>query len=157
MIGLDTSLETLAAIASEALERGGVGAVLCGRAVVSIYSHNAYQSHDLDFVTSDGLRRIEAVMTGLGFVRGKGRNFAHPGTAFTVEFPAGPVMIACYCSRRGQRYPAVSQYRSRRGRRTDARAISTISSRPRWTRSRRPASGWMTARSTASSSFADPW
>lgn len=93
MIGLDTSLETLAAIVSEALERGGVGAVLCGGAVVSIYSHNAYQSHDLDFVTSDGLRRIKAVMTGLGFVRGKGRHFAHPGTGFTVEFPAGPVMI----------------------------------------------------------------
>lgn len=93
VIDPDTSLETLAAIVSEALEQGGVGAVLCGGAVVSIYSHNAYQSHDLDFVTSDGVRRIEAVMTGLGFVRGKGRHFAHPGTEFAVEFPAGPVMI----------------------------------------------------------------
>jgi hypothetical protein len=92
-IGPDTSLETLAAIVSEALERGGIGAVLCGGAVVSIYSHNAYQSHDLDFVTSDALRRIEAVMTEIGFVRGKGRHFVHPDTDFTVEFPRGPVMI----------------------------------------------------------------
>lgn len=93
MIGPDTPLEDLAAIVSEALERSGVAAVLCGGAVVSIYSHNAYQSHDLDFVTSDGLRSIETVMKGLGFVRGRGRHFVHPATDFTVEFPAGPVMI----------------------------------------------------------------
>lgn len=92
-IGPDTSLETLAAIVSEALERAGIAAVLCGGAVVSIYSDNEYQSHDLDFVTSEGLRTLKTVMSTLGFQRGKGRHFVHPGTEFTVEFPAGPVMI----------------------------------------------------------------
>lgn len=92
-IGPDTSLETLAGIVSETLERAGVAAVLCGGAVVSIYSHNEYQSHDLDFVTSDGLRRLGTVMAELGFEPGKGRYFVHPHTEFSVEFPAGPVMI----------------------------------------------------------------
>jgi hypothetical protein len=92
-IGPDTALEELAAIVSDSLTAAGITAVLCGGAVVSIYSHNAYQSYDLDFVTSEGLRRIETVMTGLGFTRGKGRHFTHPAIRYTVEFPAGPVMI----------------------------------------------------------------
>ncbi len=92
-IGPDTSLEDLAAMVSDALATAGIAAVLCGGAVVSIYSHNAYQSYDLDFVTSEGMRGIEMVMTNLGFTRGKGRHFTHPETRYSVEFPAGPVMI----------------------------------------------------------------
>lgn len=92
-IGPKTSLEMLAAIVSEALERNGIDAVLCGGAVVSIYSHNAYESNDLDFVTSDGMRAIGDVMTELGFSRGQRRFYTHPGTGFSVEFPAGPVMV----------------------------------------------------------------
>jgi hypothetical protein len=92
-IGPKTSLEMLAAIISEALERNGIDAVLCGGAVVSIYSHNEYESNDLDFVTSDGMRAIGDVMTELGFSRGQRRFFTHPRTDFSVEFPAGPVMV----------------------------------------------------------------
>lgn len=92
-IAADTSLENLAAMVSDALADAGITAVLCGGAVVTIYSHNAYQSYDLDFVTSEGLRRIEVVMRSLGFARGKGRHFTHPATRYSVEFPAGPVMI----------------------------------------------------------------
>jgi hypothetical protein len=44
------SLEELAALVCSTLERHGVSVVLSGGSVVSIYSNNAYQSNDLDFI-----------------------------------------------------------------------------------------------------------
>ncbi len=92
-ISAETSLENLAAIISDALDAAGITALLSGGAVVSIYSYNAYESYDLDFVTTERLARIQAVMEGLGFQRGKGRHFTHPDTRYSVEFPTGPVMV----------------------------------------------------------------
>lgn len=92
-INAETSIASLAAIVSEALVAGGIDALLCGGAAVSIWSHNAYQSHDLDFVTQDNLRDIEQAIRTIGFRRDRGRHFTHPATVFTVEFPRGPVMV----------------------------------------------------------------
>ena len=52
MINEHTSLEELAAVVSETLEKAGIIATLSGGAAVSIYSNNRYQSEDLDFVTA---------------------------------------------------------------------------------------------------------
>jgi len=92
-ITADTPLVELAARVADALAAAGVDAVLSGGAVVSIWSDNAYQSHDLDFITSDSLKRVAAALAALGFSRGKGRHFTHPENPFLLEFPPGPLMI----------------------------------------------------------------
>jgi hypothetical protein len=78
-------------IISEALEAAGITATLSGGGAVSIYSHNQYMSHDLDFVTSADPKSLLNAIAHLGFVRGsKKRLYEHPRTKWLVEFPAGP-------------------------------------------------------------------
>jgi hypothetical protein len=91
-ITASTTIEELAALVSTALEAAGISAVLSGGAVVSIYTNNEYESHDLDFVCTEGSRRIADAIAPLGFER-KGRMFVHPRTPLFVEFPAGPLAI----------------------------------------------------------------
>lgn len=42
-------IKTLACFVYELLKKNGIDVVLVGGACVSIYSHNRYQSYDLDF------------------------------------------------------------------------------------------------------------
>ena len=48
------SVRALAAVVVRALAEEGVEAVLTGGAVVSLYTNNAYESKDLDFVCAAG-------------------------------------------------------------------------------------------------------
>jgi hypothetical protein len=87
-----TSLQELAVIVSEALERAGIIATLSGGSAVSIYSDNRYQSHDLDFVTLAAPARLQPVVASLGFVQTESRRlYAHPQTEWLLEFPSGPL------------------------------------------------------------------
>ncbi len=86
-----TRLE-LAAIITQALEKSGIQAVLVGGAVVSIYTENEYESKDLDFISLSDHKKITKVMEELGFER-EGKNFFHPLTELSVEFPSGPIGI----------------------------------------------------------------
>lgn len=87
-----TSIEELAVIISEALEDAGITATLSGGGAVSIYSHNQYMSHDLDFVTSADPKSLLKAIAPLGFVRGSTKRlYEHPRTKWLVEFPAGPL------------------------------------------------------------------
>lgn len=77
---------------SEALEAEGIMATLSGGAAVSIYTNNRYQSQDLDFVTSADPKRLFKAVEALGFVATESKRlYAHPKTAWLVEFPAGPL------------------------------------------------------------------
>lgn len=87
-----TSLLAVAGAVSSVLRRHGIEAVLTGGAVVSIYSRNAYQTHDLDFVTIGLAKDVASAMRDLGFER-KGRHWAHPASEWYVEFPSGPLSI----------------------------------------------------------------
>lgn len=88
----DTSLQELAVIVSTALEEAGITAVLSGGGAVSIFSDNAYESADLDFVTSEGKKSLQKVLQDLGFTASSGsRMFEHPDTDWYVEFPPGPL------------------------------------------------------------------
>ncbi|MEM6448112.1 MAG: hypothetical protein AAF704_16335 [Cyanobacteria bacterium P01_D01_bin.123] len=88
----DTSLQELAVLASAALESAGIRAVLSGGAAVSIYSDNAYESADLDFITSEGRKELAAAIGQLGFVSvGRSRMFEHPESNWYIEFPPGPL------------------------------------------------------------------
>lgn len=87
-----TSIEELAVIISEALEAAGIIATLSGGGAVSIYSNNAYMSHDLDFVTLEDSKNLLKAIAPLGFVQCRvKRFFEHPRTEWLVEFPAGPL------------------------------------------------------------------
>jgi len=91
-ISKNTSLEELATLVSTTLSQAGIVATLSGGAAVSIYSDNAYQSADLDFVTYEGKKRLTEVMLELGFSQYQGsRLFEHPYTEWLVEFPPGPL------------------------------------------------------------------
>lgn len=87
-----TTVEELAALVSTSLEAAGIGAVLSGGAVVSIYTNNEYESNDLDFISPADTGKIAKAMASLGFKR-EGRMFSHPRTALFVEFPAGPLAV----------------------------------------------------------------
>jgi len=91
-VNRQTSPEELAALISQALQRAGISATLSGGAAVSLYSHNEYQSRDLDFVTSERNAAIAAAIAPLGFQHEAGsREFNHPDTDYYVEFPPGPL------------------------------------------------------------------
>ncbi len=81
----------LAALVCSNLERHGIRAVLSGGAVVTIYSNNAYQSDDLDFIVEGLAKKVDPAMLELGFEKTPGRHWIHPRTVFYVEFPRGPL------------------------------------------------------------------
>ena len=68
------SVEDLAALVCSTLERHGVHVVLSGGSVVSIYSDNAYQSYDLDFIQTGLARTTNPAMEELGFTK-QGRHW----------------------------------------------------------------------------------
>jgi len=84
--------EEVGALVCSALEGEGIEVVLSGGAVVSIYTDNAYESFDLDFIQTGLSRKVEPTMKQLGF-RKEARYWKHPDTRFWVEFPPGPVQI----------------------------------------------------------------
>lgn len=86
------SRRDVAAIVCSKLASLGINVVLCGGAVVSIYSSNRYESYDLDFVSPNLARNVAAGMKELGFKK-EGRHWVHADTPFWVEFPPGPVEV----------------------------------------------------------------
>ena len=91
-INAETSLEELAALVSQALEREGVLATLSGGSAVSLYTDNEYESKDLDFVSTERIKIIGDAVAPLGFARvGRAREFEHPGAQWYLEFPSGPL------------------------------------------------------------------
>lgn len=91
-ISRKTTVEELAAIVVEKLKEKKISAVLVGGAVVSLYTDNKYQSRDLDFISSADHALITEAMQELGFNTSK-KDFTHPNTDFTIEFPKGPLAI----------------------------------------------------------------
>lgn len=86
-------LKSLASFIYEVLHKNNIEAVLVGGACVSIYSHNQYQSYDLDFVVYESIKEIDSALKKFGFTR-KGRCFYHKSTPFIIDFVNPPVAIA---------------------------------------------------------------
>jgi hypothetical protein len=87
-----TTRQQLAALVVDKLRHHKIDAVLVGGSVVSIYTDNKYESNDLDFISPASHKKIVEAMSELGFTA-KGKDFIHPDTKFTVEFPTGPIGI----------------------------------------------------------------
>lgn len=85
-------LKDLACFIYETLKGVGIDAVLVGGACVSIYSHNRYQSSDLDFVVYEELRPIEKALAPLGFRR-TGRCFTHDQCPYLLDFVNPPIAV----------------------------------------------------------------
>ena len=93
-INEQSTVEEVAAIVSDALHNAGITATLSGGSAVTIYSNNAYQSRDLDFVTSVMNADLKPVLERLGFEHtGVPRlsQFSHPKVVWYVEFPPSPL------------------------------------------------------------------
>ncbi len=88
----EITLEELAAIVSEKLKKHGIESVLVGGACVSIYSHNRYQSYDLDYVTYEDMKTVAKALNELDFQK-KGKYFSHPHCQYFIEFVSPPVSI----------------------------------------------------------------
>ena len=86
------NMESFAIAVAHALESKGIEVVLTGGAVVSIYSEGKYVSNDLDFLSTDDHQKIKTAMTDLGFTA-QGKDFFHPDSSFSVEFPGRTLMI----------------------------------------------------------------
>jgi hypothetical protein len=86
------TLEELAAVVSDHLKKHKIDCVLVGGGCVSIYSHNCYQSYDLDYVTYEDMKNVSLALKELGFKR-KGRYFNHPKCLFFIEFVSPPVAV----------------------------------------------------------------
>jgi hypothetical protein len=87
------TIEEVAALVCTTLEQHGIRAILSGGAVVSIYSHNEYESKDLDFIVEGIAKQVAPAMQVLGFTKAIGRHWIHPQTEYWVEFPPGPVHV----------------------------------------------------------------
>ena len=85
-------IKELACCIYEALKNNGINATLVGGACVCIYSHNRYQSSDLDFATYAELKPIEKVLAKLGFKR-VGRQFFHDECPYIIDFVNPPISV----------------------------------------------------------------
>ncbi len=84
----------LAAYVQTHLREKGIQVVLSGGAATVLYTSGAYVSMDIDLVNVYLTKRGElvAAMEEIGFSQ-QGRHFGHPGSAYFVEFPSGPLAI----------------------------------------------------------------
>lgn len=87
------NIRDAAAAVCAQLNSKGIEASLVGGACVSIYSDNAYQSFDLDFVSHEPHKRIGMALAEIGFVSTGGRHFDHPDCKYYAEFVSPPVSI----------------------------------------------------------------
>ena len=89
-----STLPEVAALVSDALQNAGIAATLSGGSAVSIYTENAYQSRDLDFVTAALVVDLIPALAPLGFQHtGVPRlsQFDHPLIEWYLEFPPSPL------------------------------------------------------------------
>lgn len=94
MIGPESTIIDVAFAASTALAELDVVAVLCGGTAATFYC-DSYQSLDVDLVLASYARSetIDAAIASIGFDRLASGMYRHPGSRFTIEFPAGPIAI----------------------------------------------------------------
>ncbi len=86
--------QELAALVCTHLDKNDFRCVLSGGGCVSVYTHNKYQSNDLDFIElySNNTTDFKKIMSEIGFTFENGY-FKSEKFKFIVEFPKGPLSI----------------------------------------------------------------
>ncbi len=96
MIGPTSSLADICYAVAAALDQHLLPGVLTGGSAAALYAPHAYMSEDADFVL-DGdppLTLIATALATIGYRReGRSRIFLHESSAFTVDFPKGPLAV----------------------------------------------------------------
>lgn len=94
MIEAHSSLREIAFAVCTALDKIGITAVLTGGSAATIWSDEAYQSRDCDFIITFAPHNAPGKQTlnALGFSE-KGGTYKHSKSPFTVEFPPGPLSV----------------------------------------------------------------
>jgi hypothetical protein len=93
-----SSLTDVAFAVCTHLQKQGLEAVLVGGSAATFYAPDAYQSADVDFVAQflpsrNNTAKLTKAMADLGY-EVDGNMFKHRhGSAFTVEFPKGPLQV----------------------------------------------------------------
>ena len=82
----------LAGLIFQTFKNDGIEAILVGGSCVTIYSNNRYMSADLDYVTYAEMKKVEASLRKIGFVK-RGKYFEHPKCQFYIDFVSEPVAI----------------------------------------------------------------
>lgn len=96
----------LAAIVSEKLREKGIDSLVVGGACVSIYTHNRYESGDIDFISHAALKHLDAALSPLGFSRKRySRHFTRNDCPFFIEFVAPPAAVGKERVRSGSELP----------------------------------------------------
>lgn len=89
----NTTIEEIGCLVCQKLKDKGIETFLSGGAVVTIYTHNQYESFDLDFVSYGDRKKIKEIMISLGFTQNTSRLFIHPKSKYFVEFPGKSMEI----------------------------------------------------------------
>ena len=92
MITSTSTLTDVAFAVCTALDAAGFVAVLTGGSAATYYAPEAYISRDLDFVITLTGKHGEDVLKTIGYHRA-GQFYRHDKTAFTLDFPLGPLAI----------------------------------------------------------------
>lgn len=84
----------IASYVCEELSKVGVKTTLSGGFCVEVYSFGEYTSMDIDLIDQsiNKHNQIKKKMQELGFEQ-EGKNYKHPDTSYTVEFPSSPLAI----------------------------------------------------------------
>lgn len=87
-------IKDLAAVVSEKLRENSIDSLVVGGACVSIYTHNRYQSNDIDIISHAAIKQIDGALSQIGFIRkGSSRHFKRPGCPFFIEFVSPPAAV----------------------------------------------------------------
>jgi hypothetical protein len=94
IIDHNSSLADIAFCVCTALDEVKVTAVLTGGSAATIWSGEAYQSRDCDFVIAFYKHQAPAneALAKIGF-EPRGQIYSNPNTIFTLDFPKGPLSI----------------------------------------------------------------
>lgn len=94
MIDEKSSLDDVAFAVCSVLHRSGIEAILTGGSAAAHYAPAVVQSYDADFILRFGPTGRETdALASIGYVRTPNHYYQHPRSAYTVEFPVGPLMI----------------------------------------------------------------
>lgn len=90
----EMTIAELAAFVCSHLRAHDINCVLTGGACITIYTHNKYQSFDIDFIDNDftSQKKLKEVLGKIDFYE-LNRYFKHKDSEYIIEFPTGPLSI----------------------------------------------------------------
>ena len=80
-------------LVGKCLKQSGLDVVLVGGACVSIYTHNEYESFDLDLISYEPKNKIIKALKEIGFQFNSNQTFTHKDCKYFIEFVTPPICV----------------------------------------------------------------